>query len=73
MSAETPNQHPLEASEFDAQFVLQPDGTTAMLHLCANCPGWPANVLLRGALQCWHGRVTEPKLRGSSSGSELLK
>ena len=47
MSAETPNQHPLAASEFDAQFVLQPDGTTAMLHLCANCPGWPANVLLQ--------------------------
>jgi hypothetical protein len=38
---------PLNTTQFDGQFVLLPDGTTALLHLCGNCPGWPFNALLQ--------------------------
>jgi hypothetical protein len=47
LSDETPWVKPLNASQVDVQFVLLPDGTTAMLNMCVNCAGWPANALLQ--------------------------
>jgi hypothetical protein len=46
---------PFENVGFSVQFVLLPNGATAMLHLCgAWCPGWPARGLLQ-SLSTDHG------------------
>ena len=54
LSDETPWTHPLNATQVDVQFVLLPDGSTAMLNMCGNCAGWAANALLQ-SLSTDHG------------------